>query len=206
MNKAALILSSTLLWVFGSGCESTGTRAQVHVRVFEVPSEVLRQHVAGQRPERLPGSAYSVSVITPNNLNAMLRSDSVQQRLLAERTRVIDDWPAIADTWVYSPNDAGQDVASLYTGGGVGYLGVRNEGNNMKVRLDYMVNHRGPQGQKLIESQFFYKSGYHEGDVLLFHAPFKASDGSTERHVIAFEITRARPAPRSSSPDVLAFQ
>ena len=37
----------------------------------------------------------------------MLRATGTNQRLLTERTRVINDWPAVADTWVYAPGYAG---------------------------------------------------------------------------------------------------
>jgi len=206
MKKAASIVSLVLLWVFGTGCESQGTRAQIHVRVFEVPAQVLRLHTSSQSPRKLSDSAYCVSVVTPENLDALLQYNGTAQRLLAERTRVIEDWPAIADTWVYASSYAGRGADCLYTGGGVGSLGVRERGGNLQVRLDYMVNHRGPQGQRLIDSEIFYDHDYPEGQVLLFHAPLDAEDGSSERHVIAFEIERARPAPTYAPPEVLAYR
>jgi hypothetical protein len=181
--------------------------------VFEVTTQVLRLHTSDQSPHKLSDSAYSVSVVTPNDLDAMLKSGGAKQRLLTERTRVINDWPAIADTWVYSPSYAGMAQNSICSGGGVGSLGVRGRGRNLEVRLDYMVNHSGPQGQKLIESKIFYDHSYAEGQVLLFHTPANASDGGSRRHVIAFEITRedrmsAHGAPDAGRqpPEVLAYR
>ena len=213
MNKAASTSSLLLLWVLAAGCQSQATQARVHLRVFEVPAEVLRFHTSDQNPHKLSDSAYSVSVVTCDALDVMLRFNGAPRRLLAERTRVINDWPAMADTWVYSPSYAGMGADSICTGGGVGSVGVRERGRNLEVRLDYLVNHRGPQGQRLIESKLFYEHDYPEGRVLLFHSPASAPDGSARQHIIAFEITRADPAPvygtpnsMRQPPDVLAYR
>jgi hypothetical protein len=213
MNKAALMISLPLLWVFATGCESQGTQARVHLRVFEVPTEVLRLHTPDQNPRKLSDSAYSVSVVTPNDLNAMLRSGGPTQRLLTERTRIINDWPALTDTWVYSPTYAGMGQDSTCTGGGVGCLGVRGRGRDLEVRLDYIVSHSGPQGERLIDSQIFYDHSYREGQVLLFHAPSSESDGGSLCHIIAFEITRDDDTSAfgtaefgRQTPDILAYR
>jgi hypothetical protein len=213
MNRAASMISLPLLWVFATGCGGQATQANVHLRVFEVPTQVLRLHTSAQNPHRLSGSAYSVSVVTPNALNAMLQSSGANPRLLAERARVINDWPAVMDTWVYAPSYAGMRPDTICTGGGVGSLGVRERGRNLEVRLDYMVNHRGPQGQTLIESKIYYDYLCPEGGVLLFHAPSHAPDGSSRLHVIAFEVTRANQmsahadlsTPRQP-PNILAYR
>jgi hypothetical protein len=213
MNKAASISSLLLLWVLAAGCESQGTPARVHLRVFEVPTQVLRLHTSEPNPYKLSDSAYSLSVVTSNDLNAMLRSKVAQPRMLADSTRVVNDWPAATDTWVYSPGYAGLGPDSMSTGGGAGYLGVRERGGNLEVHLDYMVNHRGPQGQKLIESKIFYEYRYPEGRVLLFHTPSHAPDGISRQHVIAFEVTRENSLPfegaprsRRQPPDILAYR
>lgn len=194
MNKLALTTSLVLLWVLAAGCESQATQARVHLRVFEVPTEVLRLHLADRSPRKLPDSAYYVSVVTPRDLDAMLQSPGAGPRLLTESTRVIHDWPAVADTWVYAPSYAGMRLDTICTGGGVGYLGVREQFGQLQVHLDYMVNHRGPQGEKLVESNIFYERHYPEGQVLLFHAPANASNQAPQQHVIAFEVTRDNPA------------
>jgi hypothetical protein len=148
-------------------------------------------------------SIYSVSVVTPDELEALLRSTGATPRLLAERTRVISDWPAIPDTWVYTPNYAGMGQDSICTGTGVGSLGVREHFGNLEVRLDYMVDHRGPRGEKLIESKLFYDHDYPEGQVLLFHTAADDSGGGSQQHIIAFEITRDHPGP---GPEILAYR
>jgi hypothetical protein len=215
MNKAAPTISLLLLWVLAAGCESQGTKARVHLRVFEVSTQALRLHTAGQNSRKLSDSAYSVSVVTPNELNAMLRSGGAKQRLLTERTRVINDWPAIADTWVYSPSYAGMEQDSICSGGGggVGSVGVRERGRNLEVRLDYIVNHTGPHGQRLVESKIFYEHSYPEGQVLLFHTPSSTSGGNPRLHVIAFEVTRENQRPANGTlfsgtrpSDVLAYR
>jgi hypothetical protein len=213
MNKAASVVSLLLLWVFAAGCGSQSTKARVHLSVFEVPTQVLRLHTSDQNPRKLPQSDYYVSVVTPNDLNAMLRSQEAQSRVLADSTRVINDWPAIADTWVYSPSYAGLGPDGFYTGGGAGSLGVRERGGRLEVRLDYLVDHRGPAGKKLIESKIFYEHLYPEGEVLLFHTPSAAANGVSRQHVIAFEITRDQDLPKlgewdrpSRTPDVLGYR
>jgi hypothetical protein len=213
MKKAAAIMSLLSLWVLAAGCESQATKARVHLRVFEVPTQVLRLHMSDQNPRKLSDSAYFVSVVTTNDLNAILRSPGSAPRLLTESTRIINDWPAVADTWVYSPVYPGMRLDTICTGGGVGYLGVREQFGQLQVHLDYMVNHRGPRGEKLVESQIFYEHNYPEGQVLLFHAPASAADGAPQQHVIAFEVTRENAAPLNGTPagnqqpwDVLAYR
>lgn len=201
MKKAASIIFLTLLWVLAAGCESQATKARVHLRVFEVPTQVLRLHLSDRNPRKLSDSAYYVSVVTPRALNAMLQSPGANSRMLADSTRIIDDWrPAIPDTWVYSPTSAGIRLDSLDTGGGVGYLGVGDQGGQLLIHLDYLVNHRGLQGQKLIESNIWYECPYPEGQVLLFHAPTNAPGQAPQQHVIAFEVTRENARPLNGAP------
>ncbi len=207
MNKAAPTISLALLWVLAGGCESQPTKARVHLRVFEVPTQVLRLHMSDQNSRKLSDSAYYVSVVSPGDLEAMLRSPGVNPRLLADSTRIINDWPAVADTWVDSPTYAGVRLDSICTGGGVGYVGVRDQGGHLEVHLDYLVDHRGPQGQKLIESKIFYEYQYPEGQILLFHTPARASGEGQQEHAIAFEVTREDAAPsQGQTPDVLAYR
>jgi hypothetical protein len=213
MTRAASMISLLSLWFLAAGCGSQSTQARIHVRVFEVPPQVLRLHTSEQKPYKLADSAYSVSAITPRELDAMLRSEGAKSPLLAERTRVINDWPAVMDTWVYSSVSAGMRLDTVCNGGGVGSLGVRGRGRNLEIRLDYMVNHRGPQGQKLIESKIYYDYLYPEGQVLLFHAPSHGPDGRPRLHVIAFDVTREDQtslradvsAPRQPS-NILAYR
>jgi hypothetical protein len=213
MNKAASTLSLLLLWVLAAGCESQGTPVRVHRKVFEVSTPVLRLHLPDDKAARLPGSAYSVSIMTPNDLNGMLRYDGEKPRLLAESTRIVNDWPAATDTWVYSPSYAAVGSDTIYSGGGVGSLGVRERGRRLEVRLDYIVDHRGSRGQKLVESKLFYEQRYPEDGVLLFHAPSGAATGSGRHHVIAFEITRnnatfgpGAPDSRRQPPQILGYR
>lgn len=213
MNKAASTSSLLLLWVLATGCQSQSTQARVHLRVFEVPTQALQLHTRESNPHKVSDSAYYVSMVTPSDFNALLQSDGARQRLLTERTRVINGWPAIADTWVYSPSYAGKGQDSICTGGGVGSLGVRQRGGNLEVRLDYMVDHRGPQGQKLIESKLYYDHDYPEGQVLVFHTPSNTPDGGSRQHIIAFEITRENhrstfeaAKPRPQPPEILAYR
>jgi hypothetical protein len=200
MKKVASIVFLVLLWVLAAGCESQGTTARVHLRVFEVPTQVLRLHLSDRNPRKLSDSAYYVSVVTPRDLDAMLRSPGTGPRLLAESTRVVNDWPAVADTWVYAPSYAGMRLDTICNGGGVGYLGVREQFGHLEVHLDYMVNHRGPLGQKLVESKIFYEYRFPEGQVLLFHAPANVPDEAPQQHVIAFEITREDTKPLTGTP------
>jgi hypothetical protein len=201
MNKASLTISLALLWVLAAGCESQATKARVHLRVFEVPTQVLRLHTSDRYSRKLSDSAYYVSVVTPRDLDAMLQSPGANSRMLADSTRVIDDWrPAAPDSWVDSPTSSGIRLDSLDTGGGVGYLGVGDQGGQLLIHLDYLVNHRGPQGQKLIESKIWYEYPYPEGQVLLFHAPANPSGQGSEEHVIAFEVTRADATSSNRQP------
>ena len=213
MKKAATVMSLLSLWVLAAGCESQATKARVHLRVFEVPTQVLRLHMSDQAPRKLSDSAYFVSVVTTNDLNAILRAPGAAPRLLTESTRIINDWPEVADTWVYSPAYAGMRLDTICSGGGVGYLGVREQFGQLQVHLDYMVNHRGPRGEKLVESKIFYEQSYPEGQVLLFHAPASTAAGAPQQHVIAFEVTRENatpldgtPAGNRPPPDVLAYR
>lgn len=213
MKKPAPIVSLVLLWVLAAGCGSQATKARVHLRVFEVPTQILRLHMSDRNPQKLADSAYYVSVVTRRNLDDMLRSPGASPRLLAESTRVINDWPEVADTWVYAPAYAGMRLDTICSGGGVGYLGVREQFGQLQVHLDYMVNHRGPQGQKRVESKIFYEHSYPEGQVLLFHAPANAPQEAPQQHVIAFEVTRESTAPLNGTPashgqppDVLAYR
>ncbi len=213
MKKAAAGMSLLSLWVLAAGCETQSTKARVHLRVFEVPTQVLRLHTADEKPYKVADSEYALSIVNPNDLNAMLRSKGSQSHLLTDSTRVIDEWPAVTDTWVYSPSYAGGGPEGFYTGGGAGSLGVRQRGGHLEVRLDYIVDHRGPRGQKLIESKLFYEYRYPEGQVLLFHAPSHAPGGIARQHVIAFEITRDNPlgslgqtAPQGQPQDILGYR
>jgi hypothetical protein len=216
MNKAASMVSLVLAGALAAGCQSQGTEAQVHVRVFEVPAQVLRLHMADQKSQKLANSAYVLSIVTPDELNAMLTASGTNQCLLTERTRVISDWPSVADTWVYAPGYAMTQnslSSNSGSGGGVGSLGVRERGHNLEVRLDYMISHNSARGRRLIDSQIYYEHSYPEGRVLLFHTPSDESDGRSEQHVIAFEITRddrlspfAAPNSGRQTPEVLAYR
>jgi hypothetical protein len=201
MNKAALITSLVLLWVLTSGCESQATRARVRLRVFEVPTQVLRLHLSDRSPRKLSDSAYYVSVVSRRDLDALLQSAGTDSRLLADNTRIIDDWrPAAPDTWVYAPAYAGIRLDSISTGGGVGYLGVGDQGGQLLIHVDYLINHRGPQGQKLVESKIAYEDPYPEGQVLLFHAPANAPNEVPQQHVIAFEVMRENTTSPNGTP------
>ena len=199
MNQAASTILLVLLWVLAAGCESQGTKARVHLRVFEVPTQVLRMHTADQNPHRLSDSAYSVSVVSPNALQAMLRPEKAGTRLLTDTTHVINNWPWVTDAWVYSPTYVFSATGGTGAGSGAGSIGVREQGGRLEAQFDYIVNHRSPLGEKLIESKIFYRHNYREGQVLLFHTPADTSGEGPWQHVIAFEITR-------QPPDVLAFR
>lgn len=190
MNRAASTIALLLLWVLATGCSSERTEARIRVRAFEIPTDILRQHTAQGQLYKLSESAYSLSVVTKNELNALLSREDVRARLLADSTRVIDDWPGETDTWVYSPTFGEVGPDAFRTGGGVGFLGVRDRDGRLEVRIDYLIDHRGPQGQKLIESKIFYDYYYPEGKVLLFHTPSSASDRRPRHHVVAFEAAR----------------
>jgi hypothetical protein len=201
MNKAASTILLLLLWVFATGCGSQAAKARVRMRVFEMPTQALRLHLSDQNPRKLSDSAYSVSVVSRNELDAMLQSSGPRPWMLTDRTRVINDWPWTTDTWVYAPERAAVEAGALYAGGGVGSLGVRERGERLQVHFDYLVSHRSPQGKQIIDSKLFYEHAYSEGQVLLFHTPSSASDGSSRHHVIAFEISR-----ENRTPDVLAYR
>lgn len=190
MNKAVSVVSLLVLSVVAAGCGTQNAKARVHLRVFEVPTQVLRLHTSDEKPRKVADSEYTLSIVNPTDLDAMLRFQGANSHLLTDSTRTIDDWPAVADTWVYSPSYIGGRPDGFYSGGGVGSLGVREAWGHLDVRFDYMVDHRGPQGQKLIQSTLVYECRYPEGQVLLFHAPSKGADGIARQHVIAFEITR----------------
>jgi hypothetical protein len=202
MKKAASVVSLLALWVLATGCESQkSTRAQVHLRVFEMPTQVLQQNTADQNPRRLSNSVYSVSVVSAGQLEAMLQSNGAPSRMLTDSTRVVSNWPWETDTWVYSPMYTVTEPGAICAGSGVGALGVREQGGHLQVHFDYMVNHGGSQGQKLIESKISYDYNYSEGQVLLFHAPANGTGERPRHHVIAFEISRA-----DRTPDVLAYR
>ena len=80
-----------------------------------------------------------MSIVTPHELNAMLTSKAAPPRLLADNTRVVNDWPAKTDSWVYSPGYAGWGPDYISTGGAVGSLGVRESGGQLEQG-------RGPEG------------------------------------------------------------
>jgi hypothetical protein len=187
MTKTVTIVSLVLLWVLAAGCGSRPTRAQVHLKVFEVPTHVLRQNTLERRLYKVPGSAYSLSVVTPEELEAMLGRWNARTRLLAESTRIIEDWPGMAYTWVYSAGGPVIRPDAICSGGGAGTVGVRERDGRLEVRIESLVDHRGPQGQKLVESEIFYEHLYPEGRILLFHTPSNASGLSSQHHVIAFE-------------------
>ena len=190
MNRAASTISLLLLWVLATGCSSQRTEARIRVRAFEIPTDILRQHTSEGRLYKLSESAYSLSVVTRNELNAMLSREDARPYLLADSTRFIDDWPGETDTWLYSPALGGGGQDALRTGGGVGFLGARDRAGRLEVHIDYLIDHRGPQGQKLIESKIFYEYYYPEGKVLLFHTPSSASDRRPRHHVVAVEAAR----------------
>jgi hypothetical protein len=183
------------------------------VQVFEVPTQVLRLHMSEPKLYKLADSVYSLSIVTPHELNAMLTSKAAPPRLLADNTRVVNDWPAKTDSWVYSPGYAGWGPDYISTGGAVGSLGVRESGGQLELRLDYLVNHSGPRGQRLIDSKIFYEYRYPEGRVLLFHAPTSAAHEISRLHVVAVEVTREHPINFLATPgsgrqpaDILAYR
>jgi hypothetical protein len=201
MKKAAGVIALMLLWVLGAGCASQATKARVRMRVFDMPTQALRRGLPDQKPHRLADSAYCVSVVSPDQLNAMLLSNNPRPWTLADRTRVINDWPSTTDTWAYAPNQEAVRAGALYTGGGVGALGVGTHGQHLTVHVDYMVSHRSPRGEQLVDSQFYYENDYPEGQVLLFYTPSDTSGAGARYQVIAFEFTRA---PQAS--DILAYR
>lgn len=201
MIKAAWTVSLLMLWVLITGCAGQNTEARVHLRVFEMPTRALQMQTGDQDSHKLSNSAYSVSVLSSRQFEALLRATGAQARMLTDSTRVVHNWPWETDTWVYSPTYAVTQPDAICAGSGVGSLGVREQGDDLDVHFDYMVNHRGPQGQTLIESQIAYGQTYREGDVLLFYAPASPTGQGPLAHVIAFEIRRTGPAA-----DVLAFR
>ena len=147
MNKAASMISLVLLWVLAAGCESQGTKARVHLRVFEVPTQVLRLHMSDRSPRKLSDSAYSVSVVTPRDLDAMLRSPGRQpasaRRKHAGHQRLAGTGGHVGLFARLCRDEAGHD---LQLAAASATSACETKADNLEVHLDYMVNHRGPQG------------------------------------------------------------
>ncbi len=201
MKKAAGVVALTLLWVFGAGCASQATKARVRMRVFDMPTQILRRGLPDQKPRKMADSSYCVSVVSPDQLNAMLLSNDARLWILADRSRVINDWPSTTDSWAYAPDQEAVRAGALYSGGGVGALGVGAHGRHLSVHVDYMMSHRSPRGEQLVDSKLYYEADHPDGQVLLFYTPSDTSGAGARYQVIAFEIARA---PQAS--DVLAYR
>ena len=199
MKKIGWTIPLFLLGALTAGCGSEGqeTQARVRLRVFEIPAYVLQHYTQGRNLYELPRSDYSLSIVTPDQVDAMLSDREAAPQMLAENNRVIDRWPRLADTWAYSRIFGGMGPEAYCSGGGAGFLGVRERDGQLEIRVEYLVNHSGPHGQKLIESEIFYEYFYPQGHVLLFHAPVGDSEQAQQKHIVALEAALERSA-RSS--------
>jgi hypothetical protein len=187
MKRTACITATVVLWVLGAGCQSRyqPAQARIQITVFEAPAPVIRQYTLGTKMHQVPDSSYLVTVISREALQNILTPHGGAARLLYEDSRVVRDWPRATDSWSYChPFGGGPDGAC--SGGAAGFLGVRGGGNHLETRINYIVNHRGPNGRKAVESSLSFDSYFPLGRVLLFFAP---SQLSSRFHAIAFQAT-----------------
>ena len=185
------------LAVLGAGCQGQSQRVQarIELKVFDLPTHILREYTLGKKMWTLRDSSYSLNTITPRELSSMLSRPDANVRVLYEKERSINDWPRITDSWSYSRARNDSAILSTTSGGGAGCLGVRKRDGGLELRIDYYVTHRGERGKKIIESQIFYEHVYPEDRVLLFHAPAGLSAQRPRHHVVAFKATREEVTP-----------
>ncbi len=192
MRRAVWVTSTILLWVLGAGCQGRyqPAQARIQVTVFEAPARIVREYTLETRMRRVPDSSYFVSVISTEELHTMLTRQDSTTRMLYEDNRIVRDWPRAPDSWSYSlpRGDAGSD--SGCSGGGAGFLGVRGRDDHLETRIRYIVNHRGPNGRKAVESNISFGSYFPVGRVLLFCAPSCLSQQPPQLHAIAFQVAQ----------------
>jgi len=191
MRRAVWIISALLLWVLGAGCQGRyqPAQARIQVTVFEAPARLVREYALETRMRKVPDSSYFMSVISPDELHSMLTRQDGAARVLYEENRVVRDWPRAADSWSYSRPHGHGGSDSACSGGGAGFLGVRGRDDHLETRIRYMVNHRGPNGRKAVESNISFESYFPVGRILLFCAPSCLSQQPPQLHAIAFQAT-----------------
>jgi hypothetical protein len=171
-------------------------QARIRITAFEAPAQMVREFALGAKVRNLPNSAYSVAVITPRQLRRMLGRENRAARLLYEDDRVIRDWPRATDSWSYSYPFDDVELGGACSGGAAGFLGVRRRGGRLEMRISYIINHRGANGRKAVDSHIDFECEFPVGKVLLFFAPSHLSNLSPRIHAVAFQaVQEERTSP-----------
>jgi hypothetical protein len=180
------------------GCQNryAPATARIETTVFEIPTQYLREYTLGKETYEFRDSSYALSILRPEELRSMLTRRDANAIVLYYRERVVDRWPRVTDNWAYTKPRYGAVMSSTTTGGGAGFIGVRERDGQLEIRIDHLVRHRGVLAERIIESELFYEHFYPAGHVLVFHAPAGLLGQKPSHHVVAFGAVRTDVAPR----------
>lgn len=194
MNRKTIIVSVSIVlaliltaWIgmtpTSSANDGGGTAvADVRCRVFEVPTEVADQIVP---PTAInDAEAPDAAVISTEELEALVSAACADTGMLNDHKRTVGWWPYVADTFVYTKSDA----MFSGSGGGAGFLGVRQVGTAREFNVDYHIHHHWTRMRERIDTKLRYRGALPTGPMV-FIISFDQADGGRRSLVVAVEVT-----------------
>ncbi len=180
-----LILSGLLAMAAGCGRNPyRPVRASVRYLVFEAEPAVVDRAIGGRARYPLEASAYAMTTLSAEGMVSLSMALTAEPGALVDVTRVVEDWPRVADTWSYSRAGA----ALSGSGNGAGFLGVAANEGSLVIRVEYDVTH-SLGTVKPFRSRLRYEGAVADREWLVFLAPFVRRDGASRVHVIALRVT-----------------
>jgi hypothetical protein len=159
--------------------------ANICYRVFELSPDIVDKVIPEDNRTQLENSQYLYAAISPVQMSFLVDSISPHPGLLYYDCRSINWWPMIAFGWGYAKTDG----VLFGTGGGGGFLGVRNHFKVRQIRIDCPNISHSIYTRTKIGSKFLYEGPVPDDGILVMICPFEREDGTELFYVIAFEIT-----------------
>ena len=183
-------ISIIISCAFNYGCNNmlTGAgnaSANICYRVFELSPGIVDKAIPEENRTQLGNSQYAYASISSVQLSSLIDSISPHPGLLYYGCRSINGWPSIAFGWSYAKTDG----VLFGTGGGGGFLGIRNHFKVRQIRIDCRNIQHLIYTRTKIGSKFLYEGPVPDDGILVMMYPFEREDDTKLFYLIAFEIT-----------------
>jgi hypothetical protein len=187
------------------------TRYEVHYRVFEVGRAMADKCVpAAQRQTGATGD-WQMACISPETLAVLLEGASKPPVMIDQhreipphqssktyvttmkpgvkepQQKVIDGWPVVTNSWVYSQRSESLCVIGRIDGSG--YFGVRRKGDELQLKLEYELTHK-IGNRPAVDVSIAYEGSVPQKGALAFLIPFVWKDDTTGFFVFVVEVTK----------------